>query len=360
MNEIPIPGRGIPTIASGGPPEAPPFPANVTLSDVAQAAGVSLAAASRALNGKEGVRENVRARVQLVADSLGYRPNRAAKNLAGGRASVIGLLLCIDELQNNHYVISLLQAFAKAAEDHDEGLMLLTDSRSPSKVVENLIRDGLIDGVIISAIALEDRWVEELLDAKLATVIVGAHPRRSDVCAVDVKNREPAKLVVGHMLDTGCERVAMISGIAHRVDAARRLAGYRDALLERGLVLDESLIFSGNFTRGAGWELCDEIVGARVDGVFCANDQMALGLHDALQLRGLSAPEDISLAGFDGTSLDEFRGLDLTTVVQPFSVLADTAIVTLKSLVDRKGAPREQLVQPTVHWGSTTRRRSAE
>lgn len=328
---------------------------NVTLTDVANAAGVSLAAASRALNGKEGVRAPIRARVQIVADDLGYRPNRAAKNLAGGAASVMGVLLGVDGLHSNVYSASLLQAIANSAAVHDEGLMLIADATAPSNPVKNLIRDGLIDGVIVSAVALGEKWVEELLDAKVPTVMVGAHPRRSDVCVVDVENRKPSEAMVGRMLDTGCTRVATITGRMHRVDAVRRLEGYRTAHTARGLVVDESLVFNGDFSRSAGWELAEEVIAAKPDGVFCANDQMALGLYDALSERGIAVPDQVSLAGFDGTSHLDFRGPVITSVAQPFDQLADAAIKTLKSLVLREPVPREHLVTPALIWGQTTR-----
>jgi len=183
----------------------------VTLSNVADAAGVSLAAASRALNGKEGVREDVRARIQLVADALGYRPNRAAKNLAGGPAAVLGFVLGADDLSTHRYGAKLLQAVTNAADAHDEGLMLINDAVAPSEKIQNVLRDGLVDGVIVSIVALGESWVEELLDAKVPAVLVGAHPRRSDVCVVDVANRGPVKTLVGHMLDSGCERVATLA-----------------------------------------------------------------------------------------------------------------------------------------------------
>ncbi len=327
---------------------------DVTLGDVARASGVSMAAASRALNGKDGVRPEVRDRVQLVADGLGYRPNRAAQNLAGGRASVVGLLLGSDEIRLDIYAASLLQSFVNVADSHDEGLMIIGDSASPNVAVRNLIRDGLIDGVIISAVALGEKWVEELLDANVPTVMVGAHPRRSDLCVVDVENSSSSETVVGHMLDTGCQRVATLTGHLSRVDASLRLDGYRAAHTKRDLTIDDSLIFEGDFSRAAGYERVDEILSANPDALFCANDEMALGVHKGLMERGVSVPGEISLAGFDRTSEIEFAGPLLTSIGQPFDQLATLAIETLSALVDNEQPPLEQLVTPEIFWGETT------
>ncbi len=328
---------------------------DVTLGDVARASGVSMAAASRALNGKDGVRPEVRDRVQLIADGLGYRPNRAAQNLAGGRASVVGLLLGSDSIRADIYAASLLQSFVNVAHAHDEGLMIIGDSASPNVAVRNLIRDGLIDGMIISAVALGQKWVEELLDANVPTVMVGAHPRRSDVCVVDVENSKSSATVVGHMLDTGCRRVATLTGHLSRVDATLRLEGYRSAHIERGMTVDESLIFEGDFNRAAGYERVEEILDRSPDGIFCANDEMALGVYKGLSERGIEVPDEIALAGFDGTSEIEFAGPALTTIAQPFDQLATRAIETLTALVENRQPPLEQLVTPEIFWGETTR-----
>lgn len=330
-----------------------PMGKDLTLSDVAKAAGVSLAAASRALNGKDGVRPDVRERVQLVADGLGYRPNRAAQNLAGGRASVVGLLLGAEYLHGDVYAASLLQAFINAADQRDEGLMLIGDSRSPSDTVRDLIRDGMIDGVVISAVASGHEWAEELLDAKLPTVLVGAHPRRSDTGVIDVENRDSTSRLVGRMLETGRERIALLAGPRDRVDAELRRDGYHLAHTARGLTAHPELEFQGDFAKRSGYSLADEVLAAKPDAVFCANDEMALGLFMALTERGVQVPRDLCLAGFDRTAAIQFGNPKLTSVKQPFAQLAEQAMDALADLLDG-ATPTDRTIEPDIYWGETT------
>ncbi len=326
---------------------------DVTLDDVARKSGVSRATASRALNRRSGVRDDVRERVEMVAKALDYRPNRAAKNLAGGRASVIGLVLGSDELRADTYAVSLVQAVARAADHHDEGLMLLMDSARPNIAVRNLMSDGLIDGVILSAVTIGERWVEELLDAQVPTVLVGAHPRRSDVHVVDTENLESSAAIVSKILDAGARRLVMITGPLERVDASQRLAGFRLAHERRGVAVDDSMIVHGDFSREAGYDEADRVLDLEPDGVFAANDEMALGfLRRALE-RGIEIPTDIRLAGFDGTSEFERGGIELSTVRQPFDELALVAVETLVGLVDGREMPLEQIVAPTITEGVT-------
>ncbi len=329
---------------------------DVTLGEVARKSGVSMAAASRALNSKDGVRPEVRDRVRLVAEALGYRPNRAARNLAGGRSSVVGFVVGSGELRLDSYGASLVQSMARAADAHDEGLMLLMDSKEPNVAVQNLIGDGLIDGVIVSAVAIGERWVEELLDARVPTVLVGEHPRRSDVSVVNVENCESSAQIVGHLLDTGCRSVATVTGPMTRVDASLRLQGYRLAHERRGLEIDERMIFHSDFDRRSGYELTETVVACGADGVFGSNDEMSLGLMRGFGERGIKMPDDIAIAGFDGTSETEQGVPALTTVLQPFQEIANTAIETLLRLMeDSDPPPLEQLVIPEIFFGETTR-----
>lgn len=332
---------------------------DVSLDDVAKAAGVSPATASRALNGKAGVRDDLRDRVLLAADSLGYRPNRAAKNLAGGRTSVIGLVMAGNLLVDDVYAAALIQAVARAANEADEGLMLIWDSANPNETITNMISDGLVDGVIVSAVAVGERWVEDLLDAQMPTILLGSHPRRSDIPVVDVDQQPASAALVGHLLDTGCQQVATIAGPAGRVDTNRRLDGYHDAHHQRGLTAGSSLIFQGDFTYASGRRAADEVLDAversEIDGLFAANDEMAYAVLDRARERGIEVPEQLSVAGFDGiTRIHPFESA-LTTAEQPFDEMARAAVASLVRLVNGHDVPQEQLIKAELVSGNTVR-----
>ena len=319
-----------------------------TLSDVARRSGVSPATASRALNGRNGVNDDVRERVLTIANAMGYRPNRAAQNLAGGRSSVIGLVLGNTQLVHDVYGVSIVQAVATAAADHDEGLMLILDSKKPTEAVGNLIRDGLIDGVIISAVAIGEGWIEELLDANVPTILLGAHPRRNDVPVVDVDNRLAARTLVDHLLDAGHRRIAMLSGPTERVDVHQRLAVYEDAHVSRGIDVDPTLTVPGTFSRRSGYQLAERIFALKPDAIFSMNDQMASGIIRRAEELGIDIPGDISIAGFDATSVNDPLEMSITSMTQPFAELADLAVRSLIELIEGNPVPSEQLVHSTL------------
>ena len=328
----------------------------VTLDDLARLSGVSRSAASRAINNRPGVRADVRDRVHRMADQLGFRPNRAAQNLASGLSSVIGLVIPSSDLRVDPYGAAMTHAVGRAASSLDLGLMLHLVEQEPGATVHHILRDGLIDGLLISAVAIGS-WVDELFDAALPTVLIGTHPTRSDVASVDVENLESSAMAVQHLFDQGCERVGCITGLLERGDARDRLAGYRLAHQRAGRAIDESLIAQGDFTRHSGITAGAELFGRGVDGIFSSNDEMAVGAMWTALRRGLRVPGDVMVVGFDGTMVDELIEPSLTSVAQPFDRIARAAVDLLVEIVRGRGdTPSIRITPDLVPGGSTATR----
>jgi LacI family transcriptional regulator len=326
----------------------------ITLHDVARLAGVSSATASRALNARPGVRADVRDRVLLAADRLGFRPNRAARNLASGRSSVIGLVIPTDEPRIDPYGAAITHAIGRAATARDLGLMLHLAADEPGDTVHHILRDGLIDGLLVSSVAIGRPWVDALFDTRLPTVLVGTHPTRSDIVGVDVENLESSATVVGHLIEQGCRRVGIITGPLERADARQRLAGWRLAHERAGRTVDESLVLRGDFGQESGAVAAQALLSLEVDGVFGSNDQMALGALWALTRAGRHVPADVAIAGFDGTSFADVVDLTLTTMVQPFAAIAAAAVDELLRRVDGQAPSPALVLDPTFAIGASS------
>jgi LacI family transcriptional regulator len=327
----------------------------VTLDDVARLSGVSRSAASRALNGRPGVRDDVRDRVLSVADQLGFRPNRAARNLASGRSSVVGLIIPSTDLRIDPYGAAMTHAVSRATVASDLGLMLYLATAEPGRTVHHILRDGLIDGLLISTVAVGS-WVDELFDASLPTVLIGTHPTRDDVLGVDVENLESSALAVTHLFEQGCRRVGCIAGRPDRADARARLAGYRLAHARAGRAVDDSLVVPGDFTRTSGLDAGAALVERGVDGIFASNDEMAVGAIWAAAQRGLTVPRDLLVVGFDGTSFDDLVEPTLTSVAQPFDAIAAAAVELLDRLVDGTRDLTSVTIAPELLLGTSSQR----
>jgi LacI family transcriptional regulator len=325
----------------------------VTLDDVARLSGVSRSAASRALNDRPGVRPDVRERVYRIADHLGFRPNRAAQNLASGLSSVIGLVIPSADLRVDPYGAAMTHAVGRATAARDLGLMLHLAEDEPGATVRHVLRDGLIDGLLISSVAVGS-WVDDLLDSSLATVLIGTHPTRDDVLCVDVENHESAADAVQHLFEQGRERVGCIAGPLERADARARLDGFRFAHARAGRPVDETLIVHGDFTRSSGRIAGAELFDKRVDGIFSSNDEMAVGAMWTGAHRGVRIPDDVMVVGFDGTAIDEFIEPTITSVAQPFDRIAATAVDLLQGVVHGRCDLRSTWITPALVKGGST------
>lgn len=319
---------------------------NVTLQEVARQSGVSMATASRALNGRPGVRPDVRHRVAEVSDRLGFRPNRAARNLASGRSQVLGLVIPSAELRVDPYGASMTHAVGRAAAARDHALMLHLATEEPGDTVHHILRDGLIDGLLISTVAVGRSWVEELLAAPLPAVLIGTHPTRTDVVGFDVENMESAAAAVTHLFDQGCRRVATITGPLNRADARLRVGGYREAHRRADRTVDEALIIRGDFNRESGRAGAERVIALGADGLFAGNDEMAQGAMWAFARAGVSVPDDIAIVGFDGTAFEEFLNPTLTTMCQPFDAIASAAVDELLARIAGRPVSTEPVLLP--------------
>ena len=194
--------------------------APVTLDDVARLSGVSRSTASRVINGQPGVRPDVRERVQRIADHVGFRPNRAAKQLASGRAEAVGLVLPSDDLRVDPYGASLTHAVGRAAARADLGLMLHLVPDEPGRTVHHILRDGLLAGLVISSVAVGRPWVDALLDSSMPTVL-GCVSQPRLIC--DVRPSLQSSRLLSHRLRQST--ITQRSTAASRASAAASSMG---------------------------------------------------------------------------------------------------------------------------------------
>ena len=305
----------------------------VTLDDVARMSGVSRATASRALNGHARVSADVRSRVQMIADQLGYRPNSAARSLASGRAGVLGLVLPGGHLISAPYEAHLLEAVADAATASGQGLMLWMAATEPSQSLRDGFRTGFVDGVIVSSVALGSPWVEDLFDGPHPCVLVGRHATRADIPHIEVTNEASAAAAVDHLIAGGGRRIAIILGPADRIDGRDRQVGYERALYRNGIEVDTRLVEHGDFTIESGYEAMRRLLAHHPDAVFACNDMMAAGALQAISEARLRVPDQIAVIGFDDLPIASRTNPPLSTVSQDVAAIGAAAVDLLIKLV---------------------------
>jgi LacI family transcriptional regulator, galactose operon repressor len=321
------------------------------LTEVAKQAGVSLATASRVLNGSDRtVGEPLRTRVLAAADQLGYRPNLHAQAIARGASHIVGLV--VHDLADP-YFSAIADGVMRQCEQRGLMVVLASTRRDPQREIEYVaaLRAQQARAVIIVGSRTTDREVT----ARLAKEVAGYTESGGRVACVSqnllgtntvlVQNRVGARELALELAGLGHRRFAVLAGPTDLLTARDRLAGFTDGLARAGIEPDGVRIVHGAFTRDGGHAAAAELVaeGLTATCVFACNDVMAVGAMAALRERGLRVPDDVSMAGFD--DIETLRDLvpPLTTVHLALEELGERA-----AELALDGAPNEPARQVRV------------
>ncbi|MEU9889422.1 LacI family DNA-binding transcriptional regulator [Sphaerisporangium sp. NPDC051011] len=318
----------------------------VGMKDVARLAGVSVKTVSNVVNGYIHVTPKTRARVEQVIKELNYRPNVSARNLRQGRSGIIAL--AVPELDIPYFAELARLVVAAAGE---RGLTVLIDqtggNRDREQQVAKGIRDHLIDGLILSPLALTADDLSARTD-DTPMVLLGERIHNGPADHVVVDNVTAAKEATMHLAALGRRRIAAIGAQdeAAGETARLRLAGYRQALEEAGLPVDESLVAPvAAYHRADGARAMARLLDAAdpPDAVFCFSDLLALGALRTLLERGYDVPPQVALAGFDDIEDGRYGTPTLTTISPDKQQISRQAVELLAERMSGvvQGAARE-------------------
>jgi LacI family transcriptional regulator len=331
-----------------------------TLRDVAAAARVHPATASRALNPETRilVSEDTARRVTAAAAKLGYRPNPVARSLRTRRSHTVGVL--IPDLNN-----PLFPPIVRGLEDKlaAAGYVALIGNTDADVIRERLIFEQMrarhVDGFVLATATLHDRLLAEAAAADLPVVLMNRLSPDYSFPSVSVDNEQGMRMAVTHLARLGHTRIAHIAGPQEASTGVSRLRGFRDGMASHGLEVSEALIaYASRYTVEEGTRCALELL-ARPGGftaVAAANDMLAVGCYAALDEAALQCPDDISVIGFnDMPFIDRLRP-PLTTVRFPhYQLGTEAAQLLLERIGEREGPVKILYLAPElVVRGSTT------
>jgi len=309
----------------------------VTMEDVARAAGVSRALVSLVMRESPKVSEKRRERVIAAAERLGYRPNAMARGLASRRTRTIGVLL--NDLANPFFA-EIMDGMLEAADELDYRLLIATGRRQAKS--ERRALDAFFehrtDGVILVSPRLPSTEILAI-GRTTHTVVVGRLVRAGHLDSVTNDDVAGTRLAMAHLAELGHTRIAHIDG-GRGAGASVRRRGYVRAMKERGL---SPHVVAGEFTEVAGVRAAERLLALREvpTAVFAANDLVAAGALDRFEDAGLRVPSDISIIGYDNTFLAALHHMSLTTIDQPRPEIGRLA---LSSLLERIDGTRSEAV----------------
>ena len=280
-------------------PQSGPRKKPTTLTDVARLAGVSIATASKALNGRDQVSPTTRERVRVAADQLSFSPNALARGLLAGRTGTVGLLT--SDLEGRFSIPVLMGAEDAAGEGSIS--VFLCDARGDAIREQHHVRALLarqVDGLIVVGSRTDSR---PPLRGRLNIPVVYAYaPSASpDDMSVVSDNVAAGRLAIEHLVGIGRRRIAHVAGDPTYTAAQDRARGAQAALRDAGLGLVGDRVFQGSWSESWGRTAASALVERYpdLDAIFCGSDQIARGVLDSLRERGKAVPADVAVVGFD-------------------------------------------------------------
>jgi len=333
----------------------------VTIRQVAKAAGVSVATASRALNGLPSVTRETREKIEAAAQALNYVPHSGARSLTRRTSDTIGVIL--PDLFGE-YFSEIIRGIDRVVQGAGKSL-LLSNMHGSAEEMGQAIRAmrGRVDALLVMPTNSTADVIGGALPQDIPTVLLNARAKSDATPFVAVDNYFGARLVTEHLIERGARRIVHISGPANNRDASERQRGYRDILRER-LRDNDPIIIPGNFREDGGRDAAQLLLAgnASFDAVFAANDLMAVELMKEMREAGVAVGRDLLVAGFDDIPLARYVTPQLTTVHSDIARLASaSALLALRMVKGEKLRSDDgMIITPTLAIRASTAGRLAD
>lgn len=326
----------------------------LNLEDIAAKAGVSRATVSRVVNNHPHVKDKTRQHVLKVIEREGYSPNLAARALVTQRTQTVGIVIphtFMTVFEDQYYFPTLLHGMAQTANQRDYAMTIWVEDTAsdPERLYDRIVSHRLMDGLIIASYTTRNPYLKKLSELRIPLVLV-ERPQTDyfeGASYVTIDNEQSAVMAVRHLISLGYKRIGTLTGDLSNPDGSDRFAGYQRAMSDSLLGYDSALAYEGVFSRSSGYYGMERLLRQKVDAVFCANDQIAIGAMQAIKNAGLRCPEDVALVGFDDLPAASSSNPRLTTVRQPIQERGALAMRLLIEQIQGEVEGGQRFILPT-------------
>lgn len=323
--------------------------AKVGIKDIAARAGVSIATVSHALRNPGRVSDPTRKKVLAAAKAVGYMPNNLAVSLRTARS---GNIVAIIPDVADSYNSGIIKAIEKVAHSRGYSVLLGDTQGSPEREREfaAMTRSRQADGIILMSHRIPfEVDPERLTQDELPPLVNGCEFTGSDMFpTVSVDDVQAAIDATRHLIEYGHRNIAVITGDMHSTSSKDRFAGFRQAMEQGGLDVNESLLVYGEYSVQCGESATERLLlqRTRPSAIFCFSDEIALGCMYTLRQHGFGVPEHMSVIGFDDIPFAKYFAPPLTTVAQPVEEIGATCATLLLDLIEGKKPEKMRLFLP--------------
>ena len=318
--------------------------ANLTIKDIARICGVGISTVSRAINDDPGINKDTRKRILNVIEEYNYVPNNSARNLKITESNAIALLV---KGIDNQFFQDMLKIFEAELKNLEYNFLLhaVGEDQDDASVAVELAKEKRLKGIIFLG-GLMDAPEEKLkgigVPYVLCTVAVNMPASKRQCSSVSIDDEKESYRAVDYLCKKGHKRIAIISG--RKTDQAvggLRLKGYRKALKDNGIEVDEELIRYmkydiTEYSVANGYAVTKELLesGVPCTAIYAISDLTAFGAYKAVLEAGKKIPEDYSVMGFDGIETSQYFHPSLTTMIQPCEEMVKSSIKLLMDAIN--------------------------
>lgn len=305
-----------------------------TILDVAKKAGVSRSTVSRVLTNSNRVDPETKQKVLAAMKELNYQPSQVARNLRKQETNLIAVLIpCI----SNPFFGSLVRGLEEVAVNKGYNIILCSTGEDPIRQIEYLrmLERKQVDGVILTALRNPLEEVKAFLQHG-PIVLASEYAEDDSLPAVVIDNIRAAEHVTEHLILKGHKRIGFINGPEHIILCRDRQRGYVQTLEKYGIPVSHDSILCGDFTMEGGFGCAKQLLQLeeKPSAIFAANDEMAVGVIQAVQEQGLRVPQDVAVVGFDNVQISRVVQPNLTTIDQPIFQIGVQAMELLMSCLE--------------------------
>jgi LacI family transcriptional regulator len=321
------------------------------IQDVAKLADVSIATVSRVINNQGGVRRVTEERILKAIEELGYIRSAAARTMKRKETNTIGVI--VPDIKNPFFPLVMAGIEQKAREK--EYFTILSSTNESPKVEEEIVKNFIergVDGVIITTANENGDHLKLLQEQGIPVVAVDRSIKKFKVDTVLVDNKKGSYQAVQHLILQGHEKIAIICGPQSTTPGLERFLGYKKALEDYNIELDERYVMHGDFGEQSGIESTKKLfeLDEQPTAIFSSNNLMTIGCMKALDELNWKLGREVSFIGFDEVDIATFLNPKLSVVARPMNAIGEIAFQLLHERISFKGAlpKREYLLSPEL------------
>jgi len=325
---------------------------SATLKDVAEKLNISVSTVSRVVNNKSYVNPKTREKVLKALEQMNYTPNQVARSLKNKSTNTIGIV--VPDISEDFFAY-VIKGIDEVLSNNEYSIILCDTGEKPEKeeLYLNLLMEKQIDGVILATVSKKHLTLQKLLEKGLPVIFIDNLPNlKVGYDSVMIDNSKASSMAVEHLINLGHKNIGIITGKQDETTGYERLLGYKKALQDNNIKVDENLITIGDFKEKSGYDNMKILIerNKSLTAVYVVSSKMTYGATKAIMEKGLKIPKDIALVGFDVHDSSGLITPSITTIIQPEENIGEVAAELMLKRLKENGERHNQkiILEPDI------------